>query len=164
VAEELVFGAEYITTGAANDIEQATELARNMVARWGLSERLGPLAYVEEQETAYMGMGARPIISDETAHAIDDEVRSLVQRNYETARRILTEQIDKLHAMAKALIKYETIDRQQIAAIMEGREPQPPVGYRALSDDEVNLDKGPPSASRPGEGKHSDAGVSGAAS
>jgi len=164
VAEELVFGVDHITTGAANDIEQATELARNMVARWGLSERLGPLAYVEEQETAYMGMGSRPIISDETAHAIDDEVRSLIQRNYETARRILTEQIDKLHAMARALIKYETIDRQQIAAIMEGGEPQPPAGYRLVSDDEINLDKGPPSASRPGEGKRSDAGVSGAAS
>ena len=164
VAEELVFGSEFITTGAANDIEQATELARNMVARWGLSERLGPLAYIEEQENPYVGIGSRSLISDETAHAIDDEVRKVVQRNYETARRILTEQIDKLHAMAQALIKYETIDRQQIAAIMEGREPQPPAGYGVLGSDGISLDKGPPSVSKPGEGKPSDAGVSGAAS
>ncbi|HIE55343.1 MAG TPA: ATP-dependent metalloprotease, partial [Chromatiaceae bacterium] len=128
IAEELVFGGEHVTTGASNDIKRATEIARNMVTRWGLSERLGPLAYGEEEEEVFLGRSVtqHKNVSDETAHLIDEEIRNIIDRNYERAKRILKENIDKLHAMAGALIKYETIDQEQIEDTMAGREPRPP--------------------------------------
>ncbi len=135
IAEELIFGPDAVTTGASNDIERATEIARNMVTRWGLSDRLGPLAYSEEEGEVFLGhsVARHKLLSDETAHAIDEEIRRIVDENYARARRLLEENIDKLHAMAEALIKYETLDDEQIRDIMAGREPRPP---REWSDDE----------------------------
>ncbi|WP_235726610.1 ATP-dependent zinc metalloprotease FtsH [Methylocaldum szegediense] len=131
IAEELIFGKERVTTGAQNDIERATNLARNMVTRWGLSERLGPLAYSEEEGEVFLGRSVtkHKMVSEETAHLIDEEIRSVIDRNYERAERLLRENMDKLHLMAEALIKYETIDRFQIDDIMEGKVPRPPQSW-----------------------------------
>lgn len=128
VAEELVFGRDAVTTGASNDIERATELARNMVTRWGLSDRLGPQTYSEESGEVFLGRSVtqHKQVSDETAHVIDEEVRRVIDGNYKRAYTILQTSMDKLHAMSAALIKYETIDEEQIKDIMEGREPRPP--------------------------------------
>ena len=128
IAEELIFGVESVTTGASNDIERATSIARNMVTRWGLSERLGPLTYAEEEGEVFLGRSVtkHKNVSDDTAHAIDEEIRSVIDRNYDRAERLLKENMDKLHAMAQALIKYETIDSEQIDAIMKGEEPGDP--------------------------------------
>src|SRR5690606_21366877 len=115
----------------SNDIERATEIARNMVTRWGLSDKLGPLTYSEESGEVFLGRSVtqHKHVSDVTAHAIDEEIRSLIDRNYRRAKQILENNLDKLHKMAEALIKYETIDEQQIKDIMEGRDPQPPAGW-----------------------------------
>jgi cell division protease FtsH len=131
IAEEIVFGREKVTTGASNDIERATNLARNMVTRWGLSERLGPLAYSEEEGEVFLGRSVtkHKSVSEETAHLIDEEIRSVIDRNYERAERILRENMDKLNVMADALIKYETIDRFQIDDIMDGKLPRPPQSW-----------------------------------
>jgi cell division protease FtsH len=131
VAEELIFGADAVTTGASNDIERSTELARNMVTKWGFSDRLGPLTYTEEEGEVFLGRSVtqHKQVSDLTVHAIDEEVRKIIDTSYADATRILTENTDKLHAMAKALIKYETIDQLQLAAVMEGREPPPPADW-----------------------------------
>jgi cell division protease FtsH len=128
VAEELIFGGEAVTTGAANDIERATDISRNMVTRWGLSEKLGPLAYSEEEGEVFLGHSVtqHKMLSDETAHAIDEEVRHFIDTNYERAKRLLEDNMEKLHMMADALMKYETIDDKQIDSIMEGEEPEPP--------------------------------------
>ncbi|MCL4112740.1 UNVERIFIED_CONTAM: hypothetical protein GTU68_021758 [Idotea baltica] len=128
IAEEMILGKEGVTTGASNDIERATSIARNMVTKWGLSEKLGPLSYIDEEA-----------VSDDTAHEIDDEVRSIIDTNYVRAETILKENTDKLHLMAEALIKYETIDRDQIDAIMKGDIPPPPEGW---SDDDAPLSGG----------------------
>lgn len=137
IAEELVFGADYVTTGASNDIERATDIARNMVTRWGLSEKLGPLAYSEEEGEVFLGRSVtqHKAMSDETTHLIDEEIRHVIDVNYARAKRILEENIDKLHMMADALMKYETIDSGQIDAIMEGREPGPPSDWTGDDDD-----------------------------
>jgi cell division protease FtsH len=131
LAEEMIFGPESVTTGASNDIERATEIARNMVTRWGLSDRLGPLTYSEESGEVFLGRSVtqHKQVSDVTAHAIDEEVRRLIDTNYDRAKKILQTNLDKLHKMAEALIKYETIDEAQIKDIMEGRDPQPPAGW-----------------------------------
>ena len=131
IAEELIFGADAVTTGASNDIERATGLARNMVTKWGLSERLGPLAYSEEDGEIFLGRSVtqHKQVSDGTAHAIDEEIRSIIDNNYRRAKQILEERMDRLHAMAEALIKYETIDEVQIKDIMAGREPRPPADW-----------------------------------
>ena len=131
LAEEMVFGPESVTTGASNDIERATEIARNMVTRWGLSDRLGPLTYSEESGEVFLGRSVtqHKQVSDVTAHAIDQEVRGLIDSNYQRAKTILETHLDKLHKMAEALIKYETIDDGQIKDIMDGREPKPPAGW-----------------------------------
>ena len=128
VAEELIFGADKVTTGASNDIKRATELARNMVTKWGLSNKLGPLTYAEEENEVFLGhsVAQHKSVSDETAHLIDQEVRHVIDRNYQRAEHILNEKLDKLHAMAGALIKYETIEKDQIDDIIAGREPRPP--------------------------------------
>jgi len=131
VAEEMIFGPDSVTTGAANDIERATEIARNMVTRWGLSDRLGPLTYSEESGEVFLGrtVTQHKQVSDVTAHAIDEEVRRLIDTNYQRAKTILQNNLDKLHKMAEALMKYETIDEAQIKDIMEGRDPRPPAGW-----------------------------------
>jgi cell division protease FtsH len=128
IAEELIFGEQSVTTGASNDIERATSIARNMVTRWGLSERLGPLTYAEEEGEVFLGRSVtkHKNVSDDTAHAIDEEIRSVIDRNYDRAEKILNENMDKLHAMAEALIKFETIDTEQINSIMKGEEPGKP--------------------------------------
>jgi cell division protease FtsH len=128
IAEELIFGAEAVTTGASNDIERATELARNMVTKWGLSDRLGPLTYSEESGEVFLGRSVtqHKQVSDVTAHAIDEEVRRVIDDNFQRAKAILTSSLEKLHTMADALIKYETIDEEQLKDIMAGRTPKPP--------------------------------------
>ena len=139
IAEEMINGSGGVTTGASNDIERATEIARNMVTKWGLSERLGPLTYSEDDGEVFLGRSVtqHKQVSDDTAHAIDEEVRRIIDTNYERARTMLTENIEKLHAMAKALIKYETIGEVQIKDIMEGLEPQPPEDW----DDSIEPDR-----------------------
>jgi cell division protease FtsH len=131
IAEELIFGAHSVTTGASNDIMRATEIARNMVTKWGLSDRMGPLAYGEDEGEVFLGRSVtqHKALSDDTAHAIDEEVRAFIDRNYDRAKTILQEHLDRLHAMASALMKYETIDSAQIRDIMEGRDPRPPAGW-----------------------------------
>ncbi len=128
VAEELIFGFEKVTTGASNDIQRATELARNMVTKWGLSERLGPLTYSEDEGEVFLGHSVtqHKNVSDGTAHAIDEEIRAIIDRNYQRATGILKEHMDKLHAMADALMKFETIDAHQIDDIMAGKPPRAP--------------------------------------
>jgi len=128
IAEEMINGADGVTTGASNDIERATELARNMVTKWGLSDRLGPLTYSEDDGEVFLGRSVtqHKQVSDDTAHAIDEEVRRIIDTNYSRAKKLLEENLEKLHTMAKALIKYETIDEHQIKDIMAGREPRPP--------------------------------------
>jgi cell division protease FtsH len=128
IAEELIFGPEKVTTGASNDIHRATEMARNMVTKWGLSEKLGPLTYSEEEGEVFLGHSVtqHKNVSDETAHIIDEEIRAFIDRNYDRARNLLEENIEKLHMMADALIKYETIDSNQIDDIMAGNVPRPP--------------------------------------
>ncbi len=135
LAEEIIFGHDRVTTGASNDIERATAIARNMVTRWGLSDRLGPLSYGEDEGEVFLGrqVTQHKQMSDETAHAIDEEVRRIIDTNYERAKEILEENMDRLHTMAEALIKYETIDTDQINDIMEGKTPRPPMDW---SDDE----------------------------
>jgi cell division protease FtsH len=131
LAEELIFGSEYVTTGASNDIQRTTELARNMVTKWGLSDRLGPMTYSEEEGEVFLGHSVtqHKNVSEETAHIIDEEVRAIVERNYQRAKKILTDNIEKLHMMADALVKYETIDADQIDDIMGGKTPRPPEGW-----------------------------------
>ncbi len=131
IAEELVFGEDAVTTGASNDIERATSLARNMVTKWGLSEKLGPLTYSEEEGEVFLGrqVTRHKEVSDETAHLIDEEIRAVIDRNYERSKGILIAHRDKLDAMAQALIKFETIDEHQIKDIMTGNEPRPPADW-----------------------------------
>ena len=128
LAEELIFGTQKVTTGASNDIERATELARNMVTQWGLSEKMGPLAYSQDQGQPFLGAGMSQSndVSEETAARIDEEIRKLIDRNYDRAERLLKENMSILHAMAAALMEWETIDRLQIDDLMEGRKPRPP--------------------------------------
>lgn len=131
VAEELIFGNDKVTTGASNDIERATKMARNMVTKWGLSDELGPIAYGEEDDEVFLGRSVtqHKSVSDDTARKIDEVVRSILDRAYQRTKAILTENLDKLHVMAKLLLEYETIDVPQIDAVMEGRQPPPPMGW-----------------------------------
>ncbi len=131
IAEEQIFGWEQVSTGASNDIERATELARNMVTKWGLSQRLGPLAYSEEEGEVFLGRSVtqHKSVAEETSHSIDEEIRSIIDRNYERAASILTENADILHAMADALMKYETIDKYQIDDLMDRKPVREPQGW-----------------------------------
>ena len=129
IAEEMTLGFDGVTTGASNDIMRASQIARNMVTKWGLSEKLGPLMYAEEDQEVFLGRGGggqNASFSGETAKLIDSEVRSIIDQCYGTARQILTDNRDKLDAMADALMKYETIDAEQIDDIMAGRPPREP--------------------------------------
>ena len=127
LAEDLIYGEENISTGASNDIKVATNIARNMVTQWGFSDKLGPILYTEDEGEVFLGrsMAKAKHMSDETAHAIDEEVRAIVNRNYARARQILIDNMDILHAMKDALVKYETIEEEQIKQLMN-REPVTP--------------------------------------
>jgi len=132
VAEEMTLGPEGITTGASNDIQRATEIARNMVTKWGLSPTLGPLMYDEGGEEVFLGRSAgqpSKAMSDETARAIDKEVRRIIDECYDKAHQLLEEHREKLDVMADALMHYETIDAEQIDDIMAGKTPRPPSSW-----------------------------------
>ncbi|MFE8070725.1 ATP-dependent zinc metalloprotease FtsH [Marinobacteraceae bacterium S3BR75-40.1] len=170
IAEELTLGHEGVTTGASNDIKRATELSRNMVTKWGLSEKLGPLMYDEETDEPFLGMSAgqgHRQYAPETAQRIDEEVRTIIDDCYETAKQILVDNMDKLHMMADALMKYETIDSKQIDDIMAGKEPRPPEGWNdkggnggATVTQDVGGDEHAPAGDK---GRSSDSGVGGPA-
>jgi len=147
IAEDMILGSGGVTTGASNDIERATEIARNMVTKWGLSDRLGPLTYSEDDGEVFLGRSVtqHKHVSDETAHTIDEEVRTIIDRNYARAETLLKENVDKLHAMANALVKYETIGDVQIKDIMAGREPRPPEDW----DDSTDIDSEDQDSSTP---------------
>ncbi|MGV6815677.1 MAG: ATP-dependent zinc metalloprotease FtsH [Thiotrichales bacterium] len=158
LAEELIFGPEYVTTGASNDIERATDIARSMVTKWGLSEKLGPLAYTEEEGEVFLGRSVtqHKNMSDETAHAIDEEIRHIIDRNFDRAKHILDENMEKLHLMADALMKYETIDSDQIDDIMAGKVPGPPSDWTD-DDDSGEPTSGAPATDDASDDKKSDA-------
>ncbi len=141
IAEAIIFGPDYVTTGAQNDIERATDIARNMVTKWGLSDRLGPLTYTEDDGEVFLGrtVTRHKNVSDETAHTIDKEIRAIIDRNYQRSEQLLRDNLDKLHAMAEALIRFETIDSEQIDDIMAGRPPREP--------EDANSDQKPPASS-----------------
>ena len=160
VAEEMVFGKEHVTTGASNDIERATEIARNMVTRWGLSDALGPLTYGEADEEVFLGRSVtqHKTVSDDTAKLIDDEVRRIIDEGHDKATGILSAHRKQMDLMAAALMRYETIDSKQIDQIMEGDEPDPPEDWEEIkppndddsttgntdtSDGPVNIDPAP---------------------
>ena len=132
LAEEMTLGFDGVTTGASNDIERATKLARAMVTKWGLSEKLGPLAYEEDEGEVFLGkqMSQRKHVSEQTAEEIDREVRAIIDDCYGRAKTILEENRDKLDLMADALMQYETIDAEQIDDIMAGHKPRPPKDWR----------------------------------
>jgi len=133
IAEEMTLGAEGVTTGAANDIQRATQMAHNMVKKWGLSERLGPLQYDDENDEVFLGRsaaaGGGKVLSSDTTKAIDEEVRSIIDNCYNRAKQILEENREKLEAMKDALLEWETIDAGQIDDIMTGKKPRPPAGW-----------------------------------
>ncbi|MCW8871323.1 MAG: ATP-dependent zinc metalloprotease FtsH, partial [Xanthomonadales bacterium] len=137
VAEELVFGSDHVTTGASNDIERATAIARNMVTRWGLTEKLGPLVYSEDEDEVFLGRSVtqHKHMSDDTARLIDEEVRDIIDAAHGKARDLLESNLDRLHLMAGALIKYETLDKGQLDQIMQGQEPDPPEGWQDSEGD-----------------------------
>ena len=151
IAEELTLGFDGVTTGASNDIERATRMARSMVTKWGLSETLGPLQYEEDDQEVFLGKSAgssRSHVSGETAKVIDEEVKKIIDSCYEEARTILVDNRDKLDAMVEALLEYETIDRPQIDDIMAGRTPSPPSNWNddppsEPPTDPVNSDEAP---------------------
>jgi cell division protease FtsH len=146
IAEELIFGSEYVTTGATNDIKQATDIARSMVTKWGLSDKLGPLAYGEDEGEVFLGhtVTQHKLVSDETAYAIDGEIRDIIDRNYKRAEKLLQDNLSILHNMAAALIKYETLDHDQIMELMDGKQepspPKEPVRAPKVADDDPDFD------------------------
>jgi len=158
LAEEMIFGPDAITTGASNDIERATAIARSMVTRFGLSDGLGPLAYSEDEGEIFLGRAVtqQQLISTETARKIDREIRAIIDRNYERAGEILGASRDKLHTMAAALIQYETISLAQIDDIMQGRPVRPPEDDDGKPDSSASSGKGDT-----GNGRRGDAPVVG---
>lgn len=169
IAEQLIYGDEHVTTGASNDIERATSIARKMVTQWGLSSKMGPLLYAEEEGQVFLGrsVAQNKTMSDDTLRAIDTEVREVIDRNYARAYSILEENIDILHSMKDALMKYETLDAAQIDDLMERREVREPTSWhdspgkpksgdtankgtkkakKAIDDDRLDIDEEPDSA------------------
>ena len=144
VAEELIFGDDKVTTGASNDIERATKMARNMATKWGLSDELGPITYGEDEDEVFLGRSVtqHKSISNETASKIDDVVRGILDRAYSHTRELLEANLQKLHTMAELLLQYETIDAHQIDDIMAGRDPGPPADW--TKDANTNTANTPP--------------------
>ena len=138
IAEELIYGEGGVTTGASNDIERATEIAKNMVTKWGLSEKMGPMSYSDEDGEVFLGKSVtqHKTMSDNTARDIDNEIRLLVNNSYSRATKMIKDNIDKLHAMTDALMTYETIDKDQIDDIMAGIKPRPPKDWDDKDDDD----------------------------
>ena len=158
IAEEIIFGTDAVTTGASNDIERVTEIARNMVTKWGLSDKLGPMTYSDDEGEIFLGHSVtqHKSVSDETAHVIDEEVRDIVDRNYKRAKSIVESNVDKLHLMAEALIKYETLDTLQIDDIMADKPPRPPQDWMdddADGTDSASSDDAPSSEQDTKDGK-----------
>lgn len=143
LAEDLIYGEENISTGASNDIKVATNIARNMVTQWGFSDKLGPILYSEDEGEVFLGrsMAKAKHMSDETAHTIDEEVRAIVNRNYGRARQLLIDNIDILHAMKDALVKYETIEEEQIKQLMNREPVTPPPGWEESSSKRTQSDE-----------------------
>ncbi len=152
VAEELIFGSEHVTTGASNDIERATAIARNMVTKWGLTEKLGPLTYAEDEDEVFLGRSVtqHKHVSDDTARLIDMEVREIIDAAHGKAKSLLEAHYPQLNLMADALMKYETINGSQIDQIMEGHEPDPPEGWQDSETDMPGGTGGAGEASEPG--------------
>jgi cell division protease FtsH len=146
IAEEIIYGREKMTTGASNDIERATDIARKMVTQWGMSEEMGPMLYAEEDGEVFLGrsMAKAKHMSDDTARAIDAEIKHVINRNYDRAKHILMENLDILHNMKDALMKYETIDAKQIEDLMSRREVRLPAGYLAEDSDTAATDAATP--------------------
>jgi len=140
VAEEVVFGVDSVTTGASNDIQRATELATNMVKKWGFSNVVGPLTFLEEEGNGFLGQGSseKPMAAS-TAERIDAEIKAVVEKNYQSATDILNSKMDILHAMAAALLEFETIDKHQVNDIMQGKKPQPPKNLDIPPSGDTNL-------------------------
>lgn len=140
IAEAVIFGADKVTTGASNDIQKATELARNMVTKWGLSAKLGPLTFGDDEREVFLGhaVARHKEISESTSGIIDQEVRDIVDRNYQRAETILKANLEQLHTMAEALIKYETINTEQIDDIMSGRPIREPSGWSDMPNNPKN--------------------------
>ena len=136
IAEEVIFGMNKVTTGASNDIQKATELARNMVTKWGLSEKVGPLTLGSNEEEVFLGHSVtrHKEVSEATSSIVDAEVRGIVDRNYKRAEKILRDNLEKLHTMAQALVKYETINKDQIQDIMAGRPMREPKDWHNHKD------------------------------
>jgi len=152
VAEELIFGSEHVTTGASNDIERATAIARNMVTKWGLTEKLGPLTYAEDEDEVFLGRSVtqHKHVSDDTARLIDMEVREIIDAAHGKAKTLLEAHYTELNLMADALMKYETINGSQIDQIMEGHEPDPPEGWQDSEPDVPGGTGGAGETSEPG--------------
>ena len=157
IAEAIIYGDDKVTTGASNDIERATEIARKMVTQWGLSSKMGPMLYAEDEGEVFLGksMSKATNMSDDTARAIDAEIKSLIDRNYERAQKILEDNIDILHSMKDALMKYETIDAKQIDDLMARRDVRPPAGW----DDRPSSGDKPSGGAPSKEGEITDDGV-----
>ena len=147
IAEEVIYGAEKVSTGASNDIERATDIARKMVTQWGLSEKMGPMLYAEEEGEVFMGRTSAKSLhmSDETAKEIDAEIRVFVERNYTRAENLIKDNMDILHAMKDCLMTYETIDAHQIDDLMARVKVRAPKGY----GDEDTTSTPPSSTSKP---------------
>ena len=140
IAEELIYGEDAVTTGASNDIERATSIARNMVTKWGLSDHLGPLMYEEDDNGSFMGSSRNANVSGEISKQIDEEIRMLIDRNYERATQILKDHSKELEEMTEALMKYETIDSDQIKNIMEGRPAGEPQDWMDRDDNDADAE------------------------
>jgi cell division protease FtsH len=152
----MTLGEDGVTTGASNDIERATDIARKMVTQWGLSSKMGPMLYAEEEGEVFLGnsMSKSKNMSDDTARAIDAEIKSIIDRNYERAEKILTENRDVLETMKDCLMKYETIDAKQIDDLMARVEPRPPADWDRDNKDDSNKPSGGATVS--GEDKKDD--------
>ncbi|MEY8238964.1 MAG: ATP-dependent metalloprotease, partial [Cycloclasticus sp.] len=135
LAEEIIFGVDAVTTGASNDIERASAIARNMITQWGFSEKLGPLNYGQDENAMGYTGGQSKMISDVTTQEINDEVRLLIDRNFKRARVLLDENIDILHAMTDALMKYETLNSDQLDQLMARTTVEPSSDWEEDSDD-----------------------------
>jgi cell division protease FtsH len=149
IAEEVFM--DQMTTGASNDFERATQIARDMVMRYGMSEALGPMVYAENEGEVFLGRSVTKTtnMSESTMKKVDDEVRNIIDAQYSLARRLIEENADKMHAMAKALLEWETIDSDQLDDIMAGRPPRPPKDWTPRTPSSGDGNGGTPEAVQP---------------